>query len=167
MATIITFIDVNVPVRTAYNQWAQFEDFAHFMEGVKAIHQLDDSHLHWKAEIGGKEQEGDMEITEQTRDQRIAWTSRGGGLNGGNVTFQPLSDAKSTVRLQVGFSHEGVLENVRDGLGLMCFHVQADLGRFKAFIERRHRETIAGQDLRGSHPLVSRVALAEHQPHSI
>jgi uncharacterized membrane protein len=146
MTTIITLIDVNVPVRTAYNQWMQFEDFPRFMDGVKEVHQLDDRHLHWKAEIAGKEKEWDAVITEQLPNRRIAWKSQGGALNGGFVTFHPLSDAKSTVRLEVGYSPEGVLENVRDGLGLVCFRMQGDLVRFKAFIEKRGRVASGRRD---------------------
>ena len=78
MSTIEKSIEVNVPVRTAYNQWTQFEEFPRFMEGVKEVTQLDDTHLHWKAAIAGQDKEWDAEITEQTPDQRIAWTSRGG-----------------------------------------------------------------------------------------
>jgi uncharacterized membrane protein len=40
MSTIEQSIDVNVPVRTAYNQWTQFEEFPRLMEGVEAaLHQ--------------------------------------------------------------------------------------------------------------------------------
>ena len=70
------------------------------MEGVKDLTQLDDTRLHWKAEIAGQEKEWDAEIIEQTPDQRIAWTSRGGANNGGIVTFHPLSDARSMVMLK-------------------------------------------------------------------
>jgi uncharacterized membrane protein len=42
----------------------QFEEFPRFMEGVKEVQQLDDTHLHWKAEIGGQEKELNAEITE-------------------------------------------------------------------------------------------------------
>ena len=35
MARTQESIDVNVPVRTAYNQWTQFEEFPRFMEGVE------------------------------------------------------------------------------------------------------------------------------------
>lgn len=101
MTTIATSIEVNVPVRTAYNQWTQFEAFPRFMEGVKEVRQVDDRHLHWKAEIGGQEKEWDAEITEQTPDQRIAWKSIGGVINQGMVIFEPLSDAKSLVQLHV------------------------------------------------------------------
>jgi uncharacterized membrane protein len=57
MSTVATSIDVNVPVRTAYNRWTQFEEFPRFMEGVKEVQQLDDRRLHWKADIGGREKE--------------------------------------------------------------------------------------------------------------
>ena len=141
MSTIEKSIDVNVPVRTAYNQWTQFEEFPRFMEGVKEVQQLDNTHLHWKADIAGKEKEWDAEITEQTPDQRIAWTSRGGAINGGVVTFHRRSDATSTVMLQLAYDPQGMVENVGDALGVVSLRVQGDLERFKEFIETRGRET--------------------------
>ncbi len=141
MSTIEKSIEVNVPVRTAYNQWTQFEEFPRFMEGVKEVNQLDDTHLHWKAAIAGQEKEWDAEITEQTPDQRIAWTSRGGAINGGVVTFHRLSDATSKVMLQLEYATQGVAENVGDALGVVSLRVQGDLERFKEFIETRGRET--------------------------
>ena len=141
MSTIEKSIEVNVPVRTAYNQWTQFKEFPRFMEGVKEVNQLDDTHLHWKAAIAGQEKEWDAEITEQTPDQRIAWTSRGGAINGGVVTFHRLSDARSKVMLQLEYAPQGVAENVGDALGVVSLRVQGDLERFKEFIETRGRET--------------------------
>ncbi len=141
MSTIEKSIEVNLPVRTAYNQWTQFEEFPRFMEGVKEVTQLDDTHLHWKAAIAGQEKEWDAEITEQAPDQRIAWTSRGGALNGGVVTFHRLSEATSKVMLQLEYDPQGVVENVGDALGVVSLRVQGDLERFKEFIETRGRET--------------------------
>ena len=88
-------IDVNVPVRTAYNQWTQFEEFPHFMEGVQQVRQLTDTQLHWKANIGGKEKEWDAKITEQIPDERIAWTNTTGARNAGVVTFHRLAESKN------------------------------------------------------------------------
>ena len=78
MSTVTEFVDVNVPVRTAYNQWTQFEEFPRFMEGVSEIRQLDDTHTHWKTEIGGVKREFDAEITEQLPDERVAWHATDG-----------------------------------------------------------------------------------------
>jgi uncharacterized membrane protein len=72
MSTIEQSVQVGVPVRTAYNQWTQFEEFPRFMEGVEKVIQLDDTRLHWVAEVGGKHKEWDAEITEQKPDERIA-----------------------------------------------------------------------------------------------
>ena len=141
MSLIEKSIEINVPVRTAYDQWTQFEEFPRFMEGVKHVKQLDETHLHWKAEIGGKEKEWDAEITEQIPDRRIAWRSRDGAQNAGVVTFHRLSDSTSKVMLQMEYDLDGVLENVGDVTGMVSQRVVGDLERFKRYIESRGQET--------------------------
>ena len=141
MASVVESIDVKVPVSTAYNQWTQFEDFPHFMEGVKSVTQTDDTHLHWVAEIGGAEKEWDAEITEQTPDQRVAWNATSGAENAGVVTFHRIDDETSRVTLQMDVDPEGLVENVGTALGFLDRRVKGDLERFKEFIESRGSET--------------------------
>lgn len=141
MASIVKTIDVNVPVNTAYNQWTQFETFPLFMEGVKVVKQLDDRRLHWQAEIGGKDEEWDAEITEQIPDTRIAWRSMTGAPNAGVVTFHRLSDQTTRVTVQIDYEPRGVIENIGDTLGVLSHRVEGDLQRFKEFIEKRGQET--------------------------
>ena len=141
MATIEKSIEVEVPVRTAYNQWTQFEEFPRFMEGVKQVQQVDDTRLHWIAEVAGKEEQWDARITEQKPDERVAWTSEGGARNAGVVTFHRLSDDKTRVMLQLDYEPEGVVESAGDMLGFVQRRVSGDLERFKEFIEERGRET--------------------------
>ena len=141
MASIVKTIDVNVPVNTAYNQWTQFEMFPRFMEGVKEVRQLDDRRLHWRAQIGGQEEEWDAEITEQVPDTRIAWKSINGAPNAGVVTFHRLSDQTTRITVQVDYEPQGVIENIGDTLGVLGKRVEGDLARFKEFIENRGRET--------------------------
>ena len=140
-STIEQSIDVNVPVGTAYNQWTQFEEFPRFMEGVEQVTQLDDTHLHWKANIGGKKKEWDAVITEQRPDERVAWTNTTGARNAGVVTFHRLAPDKTRIMLQVAYEPEGVVENVGDLLGVVSARVRGDLQRFKKFIEARGAET--------------------------
>lgn len=151
-------IEVNVPVSTAYNQWTQFEDFPKFMEGIKEIKQVDDTHLHWHASIGGKDKEWDAEITEQVPDTRIAWRSTTGTRNDGIVTFHRLSDNSTRVIVHMTYEPEGMMENAGDAMGLLDRRVQGDLERFKNFLESRGHETGAwrgsvnqGQTDRPSH----------------
>ena len=141
MSTVEKSIEVNVPVNTAYNQWTQFEEFPKFMEGVTEVKQLDDTHLHWRAEIGGKEKEWDAEITEQVPDQRIAWRSTTGAPNAGAVTFHKVSDNTARIMVQMDYEPEGVTENVGDAVGVFTRRVNGDLERFKEFLESRGQET--------------------------
>ncbi len=54
MVQIIETIDVDVPVRTAYNQWTQFESFPKFLDEVVSITQIDATHTHWKVNVGAR-----------------------------------------------------------------------------------------------------------------
>lgn len=141
MSIIEKSTEVNVPVHTAYNQWTQFEEFPNFMDGVTDVRQLDDTHLHWKAQIAGKEKEWDAVITEQHPDERIAWKSTNGAKNAGVVTFHRLSDKKSKIMLQMDYEPEGMVENIGEVLGAVSLRVEGDLQRFKTFIEERGRES--------------------------
>ena len=86
MPTVKKSIEVDVPVRIAYDQWTQFEEFPKFMEGVEHVQQKDDTHLHWVASIGGHKEEWDAKITEQIPDQKVAWKATTGKGNAGIVT---------------------------------------------------------------------------------
>ena len=141
MSIIEKSIEINVPVKTAYNQWTQFEEFPRFMEGVEQVRQIDDKHLHFKASIGGKQKEWDAVITEQIPDQRIAWMSRGGSKNGGVVIFSKVSENKSKLNLRLEYEPEGAGEKTGDTVGVVSGRVEGDLRRFKDFIESRGQET--------------------------
>ena len=141
MSTIEKSIQVNVPVHTAYNQWTQFEEFPRFMEGVREVRQLDDTHVRWRAEVAGKDKEWDAEITEQLPDQRIAWRSVSGARNAGVVTFHRIDDDTTRIMLQMDYEPEGVIENAGDTSGVLSLRIQGDLERFKDFVESNGQET--------------------------
>jgi uncharacterized membrane protein len=141
MSTIEKSVEVNVPVRTAYNQWTQFEEFPKFMEGVEEVKQLDDTHLHWKAQVAGKDKQWNAVITEQRPDDRIAWKSTDGARNAGVVTFHRLSDQQCKIMLQMDYDTEGAVEAIGDTVGAVSLRVAGDLKRFKEFVEARGRES--------------------------
>ena len=141
MSTVEESIDVSVPVRTAYNQWTQFEEFPKFMEGVEEIRQIDDTRTHWKTKIAGVEREFDAEITEQHPDHRVAWRSTDGAEHAGVVTFHRLDDDTTRVMVQLDTEPEGLVEQAGDKLGVVKRRVKGDLGRFKELIEARGTES--------------------------
>ena len=114
MGTVEKSIEVRVPVRTAYDQWTQFESFPQFMDGVDRIDQISPTTTHWVTSIGGVHREFDAEITEQIPDERIAWTAVDGPKQAGVVTFHRLDPDTSRIMLQMDFEPEGVVETAGD-----------------------------------------------------
>ncbi|OLC58531.1 MAG: cyclase [Chloroflexi bacterium 13_1_40CM_4_68_4] len=137
MAAIEKSLDVDVPVSVAYNQWTQFESFPEFMDGVKEVKQVDDTHLRWRADLGGKEKEWTAEITEQLPDERISWRSTGGAQNDGTVIFRALDGGRTRIILRLDYEPEGAVESAGSALGVVSGRVEGDLKRFKRFIESR------------------------------
>ena len=140
-STVRESIEVDVPVRTAYDQWTQFEDFPSFMDSVESIRQLDDKRLHWQASVFGKTIEWDAEITEQVPDKRIAWRSTTGTPNSGQVSFKSLSPTRTRIVLEMSYTPTDTIEAVGDALGAVRAEATANLKKFKQVIEARGHET--------------------------
>jgi uncharacterized membrane protein len=126
---------VNVPVSVAYNQWTQFEEFPHFMGGVKSVKQLSDDRLEWVAEIGGVRRQWQARILEQVPDRKVAWAATEGATNAGSVAFEDLGGGQTSVQLSLEYEPEGIVEKVGDKLNIVDRQAESDLNRFKAFIE--------------------------------
>ncbi|GAA1430581.1 hypothetical protein GCM10009616_15530 [Microlunatus lacustris] len=126
---------VNVPVSTAYNQWTQFEEFPQFMGGITSVAQLADDRLQWVAEIAGIRRQWEARVVEQVPDRKVSWAATEGATNAGSVTFEDVGGGQTSVHLSLEYEPEGLVENVGDKLGVVENRAEADLDRFKAFIE--------------------------------
>jgi uncharacterized membrane protein len=141
VSTIEKSIDVDVPVRTAYNQWTQFEEFPRFMEGVERVEQVSDTMTHWVTRIGGVSREFDAQIVEQQPDSFVHWRSVDGPHQEGEVKFEPIDQEHTRVLLHMDFDPEGIVEKTGDALGIVGRRAEGDLKRFKDFVEHRGVET--------------------------
>ena len=141
MERIEKTFEIDCPVHTVYNQWTQFEEFPRFMEGVKETRQIDDTHLHWKVSIAGKEKEFDTEILEQVPDRRIAWRSTGGAPNAGSVQFEPLNKERTRVQLTMEYEPQTFVEKAADSLGIVSRKVESAAEKFRKLVEKRGVET--------------------------
>jgi len=144
MVRIEKTIEVNVPVRKAYNQLTQFTDFPRFMDGVQEIKQLDDTHLHWHTQCGNEDREWNSEITEQVPDKIIAWRNISGNKNTGRVTFEAIASDKTKVTLSMECDLEAAANTPAEMHAAeiaLAEHTEGDLIRFKTFIENQEKET--------------------------
>ena len=109
MPTIEQSIEVNVPVRTAYNQWTQFEEFPEFMEGVEYVHQTDDTHLRWKATSPASRRSGKPRSPSRSRPaHRLEGDRREGERRRRHVP--PDRRRTTRVMVQMDWEPEGIKE---------------------------------------------------------
>ncbi|MEX2533447.1 MAG: SRPBCC family protein [Nitriliruptoraceae bacterium] len=143
MSTVEQSINVNVPVRAAYNQWTQFERFPEFMKDVERIEQLNDTMVRWHVSMAGVKRTFDTKITEQIPDQRVAWTTLPDAetKQAGVVTFHHIDDNQTRIMLQMDIEPNDAMEKIGDTFGLIESGIKRDLEHFKAFIEEHGRET--------------------------
>lgn len=95
-------IRVNVPARTAYEFWRNFENFPRFMEHVEDVKIVggNDRMSHWKLKGPlGTSAEFDAELVTDEPGKQIGWNSRGGSMeSSGVVTF---AETKGTTDVHV------------------------------------------------------------------
>ncbi|MEO3753275.1 SRPBCC family protein [Streptomyces sp. B6B3] len=142
MGLVQESVEVDVPLSMAYNQWTQFEEFPHFMEGVEEVVQIDDVHNHWRTSIAGVRREFDTEIVDQVPDERIAWRTTGGEISQhGIVTFRKLDEDHTKVNLVMEVQSDGTAEKFADMVGILDRRAKGDIKRFKSYIEHREDES--------------------------
>jgi hypothetical protein len=78
---------------------------------------------------------------EQVPDRKIAWAATEGATNAGAVTFEDVGGGQTRVNLSLEYEPEGLIEKVGDKLNIVENQAEADLERFKAFIESERYAT--------------------------
>jgi len=129
--------DVAVPVDRAYEAWTQWEEWPNFMHRVLEAepNEDEDNQIHVREKIWFWTREWDGEITDQTKNQRIAWKTTKGMQHSGVVSFHKLDDNLTRVMVDMDFVPQGVVEKMASGMRFVKRAVQADLARFKAYVE--------------------------------
>jgi uncharacterized membrane protein len=130
-------IEVDVPVRVAYDQWTQFNEFPQFMDGVESVTPLDATTLEWVATIASRRRTWRVRILDQTPDIRVAWESMDGGVSDGTVLFRSLSLDRTVVTLRLEVEADGSMEALGAPAGFLERQVRASLRRFKDLVEER------------------------------
>lgn len=140
--TIIEDIDVGVPVREAYDQWTQFQEFDRFAKGVVDVEQKDDTTTEWYVKIAKASRHWRGNITEQVPDKRIAWTSEGDkATTKGVVTFHPLGENLTKVLLVLEYFPKGVVERMGSLMRAQGRRARLDLKLYRTFVMMRGEAT--------------------------
>ncbi|WP_225079623.1 SRPBCC family protein [Streptomyces sp. CoT10] len=132
---IIESVDVGVPLRTAYDQWTQFQDFSTFAKGVKSASRADDTSSDWQLKVFWSSRSWKAHTTEQVADQRIQWTSEGAkGTTKGVVSFHRLEENLTRVLLVMEYYPSGLFEKTGNIWRAQGRRARLDLKNYARFI---------------------------------
>ncbi|MFH9980870.1 SRPBCC family protein [Streptomyces sp. NPDC017179] len=132
---IMESIDVGVPLRTAYDQWTQYQDFSTFAKGVKSADRADDAHSDWQVKVWWSKRSWKAQTIEQVPDYHIQWTSEGGkGTTKGVVSFHRLEDNLTRVLLVMEYYPSGFFEKTGNIWRAQGRRARLDLKNFARFI---------------------------------
>ncbi|MFF7407809.1 SRPBCC family protein [Streptomyces lydicus] len=140
--TIVEDIDVGVPVREAYDQWTQFQEFSTFAKGVVSVEKADDTTSNWKVKVAKSTRSWRANVTEQVPDERITWTTEGAkGTVKGVVTFHRLTDNLTRVLLVLEYFPKGLFEKTGNIWRAQGRRARLDLKQYRKFIMMRGEAT--------------------------
>lgn len=140
--TIVEDIDVGVPVREAYDQWTQFQEFSTFAKGVVSVEKTDDTSSNWKVKVAKSTRSWKANVTEQVPDERITWTTEGAkGTVKGVVTFHPITDTLTRVLLVLEYFPKGLFEKTGNIWRAQGRRARLDLKLYRKFIMMRGEAT--------------------------
>ncbi|MFD3522169.1 SRPBCC family protein [Streptomyces sp. NPDC058653] len=140
--TITEDIDVGVPVREAYDQWTQFQEFSTFAKGVVSVEKADDTTSNWKVKVAKSTRSWKANVTEQVPDERITWTTEGAkGTVKGVVTFHALTDNLTRVLLVLEYFPKGLFEKTGNIWRAQGRRARLDLKLYRKFIMMRGEAT--------------------------
>ncbi|MFC9119813.1 SRPBCC family protein [Streptomyces sp. NPDC057067] len=140
--TISEDIDVGVPVREAYDQWTQFQEFSTFAKGVVSVEKADDTSSNWKVKVAKSTRSWKANVTEQVPDERITWTTEGAkGSVKGVVTFHALTDDLTRVLLVIEYFPKGLFEKTGNIWRAQGRRARLDLKLYRKFIMMRGEAT--------------------------
>jgi hypothetical protein len=105
------------------------------MHRVLEVKKEDQNKIHWREKIWFSTREWDGEITERRKNDRIAWKSVSGTQHSGVISFHKLDSNLTRVLVTIDFVPSGILEKMASGMRFVKRAVEADLARFKAYVE--------------------------------
>src|SRR3954451_5925023 len=131
--------DGAVPVDKAYEAWTDFEKYPQFMHRVLSVQKSNDGkdEVQWEEKIWFSKRQWKGKVVERRKNDRIAWKTTSGTQHSGIVSFHKIDENLTRVMVEIDFQPTGLFEKMGSGLRFVKRAVQADLARFKAYVEMK------------------------------
>jgi len=124
-------------VNRAYEAWTQWEEWPKFMHRVleASLDEDENGKIQVREKIWLWTRQWEGEITDRRKNDRIAWKTVSGMQHSGVVSFHKLDTNLTRVMVDMDFVPNGLFEKMASGMRFVKRAAQADLARFKAYVE--------------------------------
>jgi len=129
-------------VEVAYKAWTQFDKFPNFMHRVQSVEKTGNDEVQWEEKIWFSKRQWKGKITERRKNDRIVWKTTSGTQHSGIVSFHKIGDNLTRVMVTVDFHPSGMIEKMASGLRFVKRAVEADLARFKTYVEMKDAKSL-------------------------
>jgi uncharacterized membrane protein len=145
VTNIVEVLDVGVPLRTAYDNWCEFEEFGTYMKGVRNVSKSDDTTSDWKVKVGPSTRGWEATVDEQIPDDRIVWTSEGAkATTRGAVSFHEVGPNLTRIVVVVEYTPSGFFEKTGNLWRAQGRRLRLDLKHFQRFVTLSADEEVEG-----------------------
>lgn len=145
VTNIVEVLDVGVPLRTAYDNWCEFEEFGTYMKGVRNVSRSDDTTSDWKVKVGPSTRGWEATVDEQIPDDRIVWTSEGAkATTRGAVSFHEVGPNLTRIVVVVEYTPSGFFEKTGNLWRAQGRRLRLDLKHFQRFVTLSADEEVEG-----------------------
>lgn len=145
VTNIVEVLDVGVPLRTAYDNWTEFEEFGTYMKGVRNVSKSDDTTSDWKVKVGPSTRGWEATVEEQIPDDRIVWSSEGSkGSTRGAVSFHEVAPNLTRIVVVVEYTPSGFFEKTGNLWRAQGRRLRLDLKHFQRFVTLAAEEDVEG-----------------------
>jgi hypothetical protein len=134
--------DVGLPIDQVYEEFTKFDQFPRFMHRVLNVEQKGRDKISWSEKIWFSSRQWEGRVTERRKNDRIVWKTNSGMEHKGIVSFHKLADNLTRVMVDMEFEPNGMMEKMASGLRFVKRAVQADLARFKTYVEMQDAKGI-------------------------
>lgn len=125
---------IDADPRAVFDLWLQLEHLPEILDGVRRVKRIGSRRVLWDVDVAGRQLVWEAELTAVEPGKRIAWESRWGTPNRGELRFGRLAEGGTRVEVDIRFEARGLLERIGARFGLVRRRVQADLVRFGRFV---------------------------------
>lgn len=142
MSTLEEHVDVAAPIDATWDCLHHWEDYPHFVDGVRDAHSGSGGRTHLDVETGRQERSFDAEVSDDERRNVMSWHTADDAPDlAGALALSPIDRNHTRVQARLEYDSEAIRRDFGGPKGFAQANaiervVHSDLEHFKEYVEQ-------------------------------